>query len=313
MQREEVQQRLLLLTPVNSSCCCSPSTLWCSRSPLKKHTAAQYAKQTSREWLLMLQHAGSFWRQCLTTLIWYRSAMQPRLVRMLSMSCRCSWHVFGSPTCVTRYAGVLMLWLRMCSMPRVFSCRLLLHKNKATETLIELRAARIKTLHSVLASRGFAVPAAATLAAAHAAAADASLQQQQQRLAQTSVAVLLDDSSSDSFEEVQQRNQELMRKSRAQNLQIQAMEAVLNTAGVPLPRRTLDSTSLSSCSSASSMSSGDDAPPAPSRAAAMPARTPVVAAACVIPKAQQVSGPARKDLGLSMLACMRACAVCRRV
>jgi hypothetical protein len=188
-------------------------------------------------------------------------------------------------------------------MLHMSSCRLLLHKNNATETLIELRAARINTLHSVLASRGFAVPAAATLAAADAAAADASLQQQQQRLAQSTVAALLDDSSSCSFAEVQQQNQELMRKSRAQNLQIQAMEEVLNTAGVPLPRRTLDSTSLSSCSSASSMSSGDNASPAASsRAAArMPARTPVVAAACVIPKAQQVSTPA----GIFEYACMR--------
>ncbi|WIA18689.1 hypothetical protein OEZ85_003392 [Tetradesmus obliquus] len=162
----------------------------------------------------------------------------------------------------------------------------LLHKNNATETLIELRAARITKLHSVLASRGFAVPAAATLAAADVAAADESLQEQQRLAGNTAAALLLDDSSS--FDEVQQRNQQLMRKSRAQNVQIQAMESVLNTAGVPLPRRTLDSTSLSSCSSCSSMSSGDDQSPAAASSVAVPARTPVIAAACVIPKPQEV-------------------------
>lgn len=166
------------------------------------------------------------------------------------------------------------------------NCRTLLHKNNATETLIELRAARITKLHSVLASRGFAVPAAATLAAADVAAADESLQEQQRLAGNTAAALLLDDSSS--FDEVQQRNQQLMRKSRAQNVQIQAMESVLNTAGVPLPRRTLDSTSLSSCSSCSSMSSGDDQSPAAASSVAVPARTPVIAAACVIPKPQEV-------------------------
>jgi hypothetical protein len=191
----------------------------------------------------------------------------------------------------------------------MFVCRLLLHKNNATETLIELRAARINTLHSVLASRGFAVPAAATLAAADAAAADASMQEQQQRLAGTTAAVLLDDTSSDSFDEVQQRNQELMRKSRALNMQIQAMEAVLNTAGVPLPRRTLDSSSLSSCSSVSSISSADDVlPAASSRTAVMSARTHVVAAACVIPKAQQVSG--RRPAGVAGLYALEYTCIC---
>jgi hypothetical protein len=164
---------------------------------------------------------------------------------------------------------------------------LLLHKNNATETLIELRAARIATLHSVLASRGFAVPAAATLAAADAAAADETLQEQKQ-LAGITAAALLDDTSSCTHEAAQQRNQQLMRKSRAQNVQIQAMESVLNTAGVPLPRRTLDSTSLSSCSSGSSISSSDEPSSAAAGGVAVPARTPVIAAACVIPKAQQV-------------------------
>jgi hypothetical protein len=195
---------------------------------------------------------------------------------------------------------------------------MLLHKNNATETLIELRAARIATLHSVLASRGFAVPAAATLAAADVAAADASLQQQQQqqhRLAgnTAAAALLLDDVSSCSYEVVQQRNQLLMRKSRAQNVQIQAMESVLNTAGVPLPRRTLDSTSLSSCSSGSSISSGDEVAPVAAGNVAVQARTPVVAAACVIPKPQQVRAQNAMDAGHGV--CMRtyvlACAMCK--
>lgn len=164
-----------------------------------------------------------------------------------------------------------------------YACRNLLHKNSATETLIELRSARIAALAAVLISRGLTMPAATTIAAADASAVDRDLEAQAKSQAGKAAATQLSELCS--YEGLLQRNQALMRKSRAQGMQIQAMESALQRAGVPLPPRTLDSSSLSSCASASFSSTGtfsDEEVPAAGPAA----RVGVVAAACVTAQPQ---------------------------
>ncbi|KAF8064654.1 DED1 [Scenedesmus sp. PABB004] len=130
--------------------------------------------------------------------------------------------------------------------------RELLRRNAATETLIQVRAVRIEALRAALAARDLTAPGMGGAEPMAEASLDAQLPE---RLVcdRTGTSGACADFRGAALRSL---NASLVALSRAQNVQILAMEAALGAAGAPLPRRTLSSASASLSGSVSGLASG---------------------------------------------------------